>query len=383
MPNPEPPDVVAGRPFLYDARFGSSNGEAACASCHVFGDVDGLGWDLGDPDGPVVNNPLRLRNAGADDEKDFHPLKGPMTTQTLRGIATHGSMHWRGDRTGGNDPGGDADDEVAAFAKFDVAFEELLGRATPPGGGEMDVFGRFVLALAQPPNAVRALDNSLDAEQLEGERFFFGEGGCVECHVVDPARGFFGTDGAAAIAADRPQFMKIPHLRNLYQKVGRGFGTFSRPPNAGETAHQGDQIRGFGFTHDGAAGSLTGEPLRFLMAFVTDLAPIVGQQVTLGADATPEVVERLALLIERSALAECDLVAKGVVAGAARGWYRTPAGTFQGDHAADPPVAEAELRALAAGPGQAVTYTCMPMGSGVRMGVDRDGDGTFDGNDGR
>ena len=36
--------------------------------------------------------------------RDFHPLKGPMTTQSLRGMANHGSMHWRGDRTGGNDP---------------------------------------------------------------------------------------------------------------------------------------------------------------------------------------------------------------------------------------------------------------------------------------
>ncbi|MDH3981205.1 MAG: cytochrome-c peroxidase, partial [Gammaproteobacteria bacterium] len=47
--NPEPADLVAGRRFLYDARFTSSNGEAACASCHVDGDLDSLAWDLGDP----------------------------------------------------------------------------------------------------------------------------------------------------------------------------------------------------------------------------------------------------------------------------------------------------------------------------------------------
>ena len=35
-----------------------------------------------------------------------------MTTQSLRGMANHGPMHWRGDRTGGNDPGGDALDEA-------------------------------------------------------------------------------------------------------------------------------------------------------------------------------------------------------------------------------------------------------------------------------
>ncbi|MDX2166517.1 MAG: hypothetical protein SF182_05615, partial [Deltaproteobacteria bacterium] len=52
--NPEPASVVAGRPFLYDAAFTSSNGEASCAVCHVFGDFDSLAWDLGNPDDPVV-----------------------------------------------------------------------------------------------------------------------------------------------------------------------------------------------------------------------------------------------------------------------------------------------------------------------------------------
>ena len=50
-------------------------------------------------------------------------MKGPMTTQSLRGMANHGPMHWRGDRTGGNDepsaqPNGGTFDEDAAFKKF-------------------------------------------------------------------------------------------------------------------------------------------------------------------------------------------------------------------------------------------------------------------------
>ena len=49
--------VVDGRPFLYDARFTSSNGEASCSSCHVFGDFDSLAWDLGNPDDVVRRNP--------------------------------------------------------------------------------------------------------------------------------------------------------------------------------------------------------------------------------------------------------------------------------------------------------------------------------------
>jgi hypothetical protein len=59
--NPEPPDIVAGRPFLYDARETSSNGEASCSSCHLFGDLDSLAWDLGNPDDEVLTNPLPFR----------------------------------------------------------------------------------------------------------------------------------------------------------------------------------------------------------------------------------------------------------------------------------------------------------------------------------
>src|SRR6185369_8159711 len=33
--NPEPATVTAGRSFLYDAAFTSSNGEASCSSCHI------------------------------------------------------------------------------------------------------------------------------------------------------------------------------------------------------------------------------------------------------------------------------------------------------------------------------------------------------------
>ena len=71
---------VAGRPFLYDARFTSSNGEASCASCHVFGDFDSLG--LGSrqprrrrarqpqPDRRDRRRPAVPSDEGADDDAD-------------------------------------------------------------------------------------------------------------------------------------------------------------------------------------------------------------------------------------------------------------------------------------------------------------------------
>jgi YVTN family beta-propeller protein len=168
--SPEPTSVKIGRPILYDAVATSSNGEAACAACHVFADFDSLAWDLGNPDDTTLNNPNPIEfNFGQD--PDFRPLKGPMTTQSLRGMANHGPMHWRGDRTGGNDPGGSALDEDAAFKKFIVAFDGLLGLGGSITNAQMQAFTDFILQVTYPPNPVRALDNSLTADQAGGTYF--------------------------------------------------------------------------------------------------------------------------------------------------------------------------------------------------------------------
>jgi len=58
---------------------------------------------------------------------------------------------------------------------------------------------------------------------------------CSGCHVLNPSGnvefgvarpGFFGTDGRFSFEQE-PQIFKIPHLRNLYQKVGQ-FGCRGR-----------------------------------------------------------------------------------------------------------------------------------------------------------
>src|SRR5262249_9041084 len=142
MWNPEPLSVVRGRRFLYDAALTSSHGDSACASCHVFGDFDGLAWDLGNPDGTELPIPGPFTVPPSGNPQPFHPMKGPMTTQSLRGLDNHGPMHWRGDRTGGNDapsfqPNSGTFDEEAAFKKFNVAFPGLLGRSTELTDDEM------------------------------------------------------------------------------------------------------------------------------------------------------------------------------------------------------------------------------------------------------
>jgi YVTN family beta-propeller protein len=412
--NPEPDPVVAGRRFLYDARFTSSNGEASCSSCHVFADFDSLAWDLGNPDDVVAEstNPAGPAGNPIGSQQPFHPLKGPMTTQTLRGMANHGPMHWRGDRTGG---GAFALDEQRAFEAFNVAFDGLLGRDEGEiPAADMTAFAEFILQVVLPPNPIRNLDNSLTSDQAEGRDIFLNRPGtdlvasCDGCHTLDPAQGFFGGDGLTTFE-NEPQEFKVAHLRNAYQKIGM-FGMPEIPfldvPNANQT-FQGDQVRGFGFLHDGSIPTLfdflnatvfvgvNGTERRqleqFVLAFDTTFAPIVGQQVTLTPDSTsdPAVDARIDLLRQRADTAfalvdqplarECDLVVKGNVAGIPRGYLFDPAtDLFRSDRALEAALGDTALRALAESDGQELTYTCVPPGSGLRIALDRDGDSFFD-----
>jgi DNA-binding beta-propeller fold protein YncE len=405
--NPEPPSVVSGRRFLYDAAVTSGHGDAACASCHVFGDTDHLAWDLGDPDGAVLANPNPFRFPLNAPGPAFHPMKGPMVTQSLRGLAGSGPMHWRGDRTGGNDPGGDPLDEEAAFKKFDVAFDDLLGRPGALTPSEMQSLTDFAMQLTYPPNPVRNLDNTLTSNQALGRNFFNiatsdPAVSCATCHRLNPDSGQLGTDGLSSEEGE-PQTFKIPHLRNAYQKVGM-FGMPDVPTIApGDNGDQGPQVRGFGFSHDGSIDTIVrflhllvfhfsdvpetaalqrSAVADFVLAFDSNLAPIVGQQVTLTARNDALAGPRIDLLIARCGLdpPECDLVVKGSLNGEARGW-RLVAGQFVSDRASEPAISDGALRSLAAGTGQELTYTAVPPGSGARAGTDRDEDGALDADD--
>ena len=433
MFNPEPGSIVQGRRFLYDASFGSSHGDSSCASCHVFGDFDSLAWDLGNPDNTVQIDEglfvIRPSDFGLSD--DFNPLKGPMTTQSLRGLANHGAMHWRGDRTGGDDsasvqPDGGIFDEVTAFKEFNLAFEELLGRDQGIPEVDMQAFTEFALQITYPPNPLRALDNSLTPTQDIGRDFFFnspsepGEFPCTRCHIIDPDAnaefgvaipGLFGTNTLRNFEGF-PEPFKIAHMRNLYQKVGMFGFAATLNYNANDHEHQGDQVRGFGFTHDGSNDTLfrfhtslgfsqaspfgfasgafldgpPGNPMRraveaYLLVFDSNMAPIVGQQVTLGSNNVAVAGPRINLLIARANVGECDLVAKTRVGPFELGFLYLGNGTFSSNRAATPPIHDAVLRQLIISAQLRLTYTCTPPGSGERIALDRDEDGFRDGDE--
>ena len=86
--------------------------------------------------------------------------------------------------------------------------------------------------------------------------------------------GFFGSAGLSTFDGETQHF-KVPHLRNVYQKIGmfglspspirRSFRSFrgsSSFPSMDPTTTRGPQIRGFGLLHDGSIDT----PFRFLSA---------------------------------------------------------------------------------------------------------------------
>ena len=83
------------------------------------------------------------------------------------------------------------------------------------------------------------------------------------------------------------------------------------------------------------------------MAFDSNLAPIVGQQATLTRDLDATVGPRIDLLEARADAGECDLVARLWGDDGDRGYLYLGGGLFQGDRQADPPISDADLRALA------------------------------------
>jgi hypothetical protein len=166
-----------------------------------------------------------------------------------------------------------------------------------------------------------------------------------------------------------------------------------------DTGPVGDQVRGFGFTGDGSTDTIfrfltaavfaptsnSGFPQtnpdatrkdveQYLLAFDTDLAPIVGQQVTLTAANGAAAGPRVDLLIQRAGapfiskslngvVTECDLVVQVVQNGRIMGFLYDPmANNFIPDDGSAP-ISDAQIRAFATTPGQEITYTAATPGS--------------------
>jgi YVTN family beta-propeller protein len=380
--DPTPDEIVNGRRFMYGG-FTSAHGDQSCASCHLFGDTDNMSWDLGDPTSIFV--------PGAAPLEGFDPEKGPLMTQTLRGHTNTGKLHWRADRDG--------------FTAFNGAFVSLMGLTNALPDSQMAAFSDFVSALVIPPNPNQHLDRSFPDAPLgqpsaaRGATLFqalpVGAGGetCNDCHTATSfGPGTNGTeipdDSLLHHLGFIDQDLKVPQLRNLYTKTGfkdstgnwnkRGFGY----GHMGAMDDLDSFLSGPGFTlgaSSEAADSNRADIVAFLMAFDTGMAPAVGYQITFdGTNNTdPTAIARLDTLLAQAVLGHIALIAKGRVAGEARGFEYKVGNHWLSDRSTEPWPTTAQLRALAVAGGE-ITVTGVPPQSGERMGVDRDRDGYLD-----
>jgi cytochrome c peroxidase len=429
--DPTPAALRAGRQFLYDARATSGLGLTACASCHADARMDRLAWDLGDPSGAMQD--LTGVNQGANmphqdgNFVDFHPMKGPMLTQTLQDIVGREPFHWRGDRAG--------------IEAFNPAYESLLGDDERLEPLEMQALEDFLATIAFPPNPFRELDNSLstrvslaglhtpgrfappglpmpDGNAVNGRALFDTpvRFACTTCHTLPTGQGtntrWNGTDFEAIApgpngedhhsvhpqAYQIEQDFKIPTLRNLYERTGFD-GTV-----AGNTA-------GFGYRNDGAIDSLprfvarphfrpeNDQEVADIVAFLLSLSgetevlgtvdvehppgspgqmthAAVGKQVTFDGAANPAGTALLSLLVAEAEQGDLGLVARGRLNGLERGFYYAGNDRFQSDRRGER-LSRAALLSTAAS-GSELTLTAVPKGSERRIGADRDSDGALD-----
>lgn len=396
--DPSPDAIRKGRRFLYDATL-SGHGDSACATCHLFGNLDGLAWDLGNPQGEHLwydDAPWTEFFFFEPSQQRFDPQKGPMTTQTLRGLAGGEPFHWRGDRPD--------------FAAFDEAFVEILGADAPPPAADMQTFTDFAMSLHMPPNPFRGADDTMPASiavpaydggattgnPRTGEQLFrnvatdAGLFTCEDCHAMPTGTSNQLFNGV--LEMDTQDF-KIPHLRNMYEKVGlltfRTGGQTGGPTN--DAAHE--QRSGFGVLHDGSvslkeflAADLfllseadENDVFAFMLAFPTGSPPCIGQQVTLSFRNRTDApaLARIATLLAQAQQGRCDLIVKGTRGGVAKGWVHEGGTTLRPDDPLEPALTEADLRGALAR-GDVLTYTAVPRGSGRRLGIDRDRDGFLD-----
>ena len=359
---PTPREVLNGRRFLYDGTL-SAHGDLGCASCHIGGNFDNISWDLGNPLGQMDQS---LQFPG----RQIHPMKGPMTTQSLRGLADASPFHWRADRLD--------------FTRFNPAFVNLMGAPDSLSTADMQRYSDFIMTVVYPPNPNQRLNRTFAALADSGRVEFESrphDGGqtCAFCHALPT-----GTNRTIILGPllQESQDFKVPQLRNMYQKDGFALAA-------------GPHKRGFGFLHDGSIDNLVNflrapvfnfpdtmaryEIEAFLLSFDTGTAPSVGRELTInGANkSNPGVLALLDSLYNEADLKNCDLIAHGRIGGVMKGFLYQPGHTFLSDFNPEGTIPADTLRSWATNGGE-ITYLGVPPNAGMRMGIDRDRDGYRD-----
>lgn len=405
--DPEPLFVTTGRTHLYDARAstGHGTGNFSCASCHVFGHEDQLGWDLGNPGGSLAYYfPDVLEDfAGYPGQAMtwpttaiLNPMKGPMVTQSLRGLMDPDTkdnlpLHWRGDRR--------------TLHMFRGAFVGLLG-GSGLTGRQMQEMSSFLRSMRFPPNPNQPLDREYVGLAAQG-RDLFGMNPLVQGKEYVP------NSGVTCITCHKGDFTNQTDFTG--SRPTASFGSFTQVFNTAQLRNVYEKdfkfISGFGALHDGAVDGVRGfmdfvvpngglptfpnfliedkdAVATFVKAWDTGLSPLVGRQFTLDLSTLPDADTVLDLFEAQAQppTANVDLILKGfrydtagtLLERGAHFRFDLDAGSwgYQFDTGA---FVDRNVLTLIASTGTATfTFTCVPPGMGERLGIDRDEDGAWD-----
>ena len=432
--DPSPTAIRDGRRHLYDAHETSGTGLVACASCHVDARSDRMSWDMGVPDGntkPVDEQeiyPFKVPDP-------WHPMKGPLLTMTLLDVIGKEPFHWRGDADGIEELNPMfqsllGDDEQLSASEMQELEDFLATLYFPPNPmrnfdnslrSSLPLPGHVSTGAFSPAGTPLPNGNAVQGKVLYAPPNLRvgGTFACTTCHTLGTSvgsdtelvAGVFqpraaGPNGERyhALSVFSKTAIKNAHYRDLYERVGL------------DTLNA-ESVLGFGYGPEGSVDSLarflsppnfdffSDQELADMIAFLlsasgemgsggssTDpLAPpgtpgrhthaAVGAQVTFASGASPDpaAVARLDQMVALADASAVGLVAKGKHLGEARGYRYDGSNQFQSDRAAET-LTRAALVAQVA-PGSELTFTVVPEGSQTRIGIDRDSDGIFDGDE--
>ena len=350
----------------------SLSGTSSCNSCHFDGHLDGLAWDLSE-----WSDPEGTHSFGLTFEVD---RKGPMATQSLRGLPEMAPYHWRGER--------------ATLADFNPAFPGLLertrqGELEPLSADELADFSAYVFQLVYGPNPRQELDRGFTADQQAGLDAY--KLACAACHEFP-----LGTNGE--LMRDAPQFLsrstQVTHLRGVEDKLHGEVELNDSFPFGTRSAI------GFGLAHSPIISTLD----EFLLGFnlpqdtrdrVVDYtrvfdnghAPSAGFQATATAENASEFeANELAFLLEQAQAGHCGILVHGFYyddgfegnpAGAVpvSCAYDHQTGAFQFASSLGDQLSPSELMHLVADGQGTVTFFGVARGLAWRWALDWDNDG--------
>jgi hypothetical protein len=316
-------------------------------------------------------------------DRVLHPMKGPMVTQTLRGMATNTTsvitpaasvttkFHWRGD--------------MPSIQAFNSTFPNLLGGSLIPAA-DMENLTTYLLAIRHHPNPHRNFDRSLKTA-LEGGnpvtgRDLFNDhlaSHCATCHALSS-----GTDQNIDLMTEAGtiQPVKNPPLRTVYQRAN----LFNN--GAGATS-----VAGFGLGHDGTRFALPKvhpyvldelsaaqlvHVTAFILSFDTATAPVAAGSMLVNTGNRGSMAANLAIM-ENAPAADGDLVVHAEIGGKKSAFFWNKSlKKYQSSTSTVASLSQDQLFQLL-GPNDSLLFAGTPAGQGMRASIDRDGDTVPDG----